>query len=149
MTGLPRKTVFIDRNSGGLAFRSIFFSANFKVVLHDDYFTDRQTADHVWVKEIGRLGWLMVTGDSATEKSAFFLEAFRHSKSHVFILCALNHGTPQERADCIKNAYPEMISLSLGHRPPRLWKSLAGGKILPVNFRETLAKMRKYDRAVN
>ncbi len=149
MIGLPRKTVFIDRNSGGRAFKDIILAANIRVVLHDEHFSDPKTPDEVWVKEIGRLGWLMVTGDVATEKNPFFLDAFKHSRSHVFILCGLNHASPEERANCVINAYPKMISLSLGHKGPRLWKATTGGKILAVNFRETLGKLRKYGRAAN
>ena len=149
MIGLPRKVVFIDRNSGGRAFRDIRIAVNIRVVLHDEHFTNSKTPDHVWVKEIGKLGWLMVTGDIATERNAFFLDAFKRSKAHVFILCGLNHGTPQERANCVTDAYPEMISLSLGNRGPRLWKAKPGERLLSVDFRATLGKMKKYGRTSN
>jgi hypothetical protein len=148
MIGLPRKLVFIDRNSGGRAFKSLIVDAGIRVVLHDEHFRDPTTPDEVWVKEVGRLGWLMVTGDVATERSFLFLTALKRSRAHVFILCGLNHASPQQRAECIIDAYSEMLSLSHQYRGPRLWKASAGKRLVEVNFRATLGKMRRYGRTL-
>lgn len=148
MIGLPRKLVFIDRNSGGRAFKSLIVEAGIRVILHDEHFRDPKTPDEEWVKEVGRLGWLMVTGDIATERSFLFLTALKRSRAHVFILCGLNHASPQQRAECIIEAYPQMLSLSQQHRGPRLWKAPAGKPFVAVDFRATLGKMRRYGRTL-
>lgn len=145
MIGLPRKTIFIDRNSGGRIFRGLLTEAGINVVLHDEHFT-RNTPDHVWLKKIGTLGWAMVTGDIAVEKSYLFLSALKHSHSHVFILCELNHALKEERARCIIEAYPEIITLCHAHSGPRLWKTNKSGKILPVNFKHSLGMLVRYER---
>jgi hypothetical protein len=143
MIGLPRKTVFIDRNSGGRSFRDAIVAANINVVLHDDLFRITTTADHVWLKKVGTLGYAMVTADIAVERSFLFLDTLKRSKSHVFILCGLNHASPDARAKCIIDAYPEMLSLCHANPGPRLWKQKPLGKILEVNFRHNYGLLKR------
>lgn len=145
MTGLPRKTVFIDRNSGGRTFRDALTAADINVVLHDDLFQSR-TPDHVWLKKVGALGYAMVTADIAVERSFLFLDYLKRSKAHVFILCGLNHASPDARAKCIIDAYPEMLSLRHANPGPRLWKQKPLGRILEVNFRHTLGLLKRYGK---
>ena len=52
MIGLQRKTIFIDRNSGGRTFRDLLTDAGLNVVLHDEQFPPA-TNDDVWVKKVG------------------------------------------------------------------------------------------------
>ena len=106
MIGLP-PTVFIDRNSGGRIFRGQIEDAGIKVVLHDEYFKDRRTPDHVWLKAIGELGWIMVTCDSATMRDLLFLHSLKRSKARVFILDALEGASADGKAKCVIEAYPK------------------------------------------
>jgi hypothetical protein len=145
MIGAQRKTVFIDRNSGGHSFRHIIQKANISVVLHDEKF-NKTTPDSVWVKKLGALDWMMVTGDQAIERNYLFLEDLRRTTAHVFILCGLNHATPEGRAKVIIDAYDEMLALCHTHCGPRLWKAKAGAKILPVDFRHSIGMLKRYKR---
>jgi hypothetical protein len=146
MIGLQRKAVFIDRNSGGRKFRGIVEKADIRVVLHDELFKIT-TADHVWLKRIGALGYMMVTGDIAIERSYIFLSDLRRSLAQVFILCDLNHATPEGRAQCIISAYPEMLRLVHSHSGPRLWKLRSSSDgILPIDFRHNRGILKKYGR---
>jgi hypothetical protein len=141
--GLPRKTIFIDRNSGGRVFRKFITDNDIHVVLHDEQFQNPKTEDHVWLKKIGSLGWAMVTGDIACERSFLFLDALKRSRAHVFILCGLNHSNPEEKARCVVDAYPDIVVLCHKHNGPCLWKAKAGCKIQPLDFRETLGLLKK------
>jgi hypothetical protein len=146
MIGLPRKTIFIDRNSGGRLFRDIVTAADIKVVLHDEHFPDQKTPDHVWLKEIGKLGWAMVSGD-ILDRNSIFLHNLNRTKAHVFILCGLNHGSPQERAECVINAYPSILQFCDQYAAPKLWKSKCrGASLQPVNFRHELGMLKRYGR---
>lgn len=143
MNGLLRKSIFIDRNSGGRAFRDLVAKAGCHVVLHDDQFPPR-TPDHVWLKKVGALGWAVVTGDVAVERSLLFLTALRRSEAHVFILCALNHSNAESRAESIINAYPAIAELCHSNAgKPCLWKAKTGCSFVPVNFKETLALLKR------
>jgi hypothetical protein len=143
---LPRKTIFIDRNSGGRAFRDLLTAADINVVLHDDLFRPT-TRDNVWLKKVGALGHAMVTGDIAVERSFLFLDDLKRTKAQVFILCGLNHASPETRAKCIIDAYSEMVSLCHANPGPRLWKQKPLGKILEVNFRHTLGMLKRYGKS--
>ena len=148
MIGLPRKTIFIDRNSGGRAFRDLLTAADINVVLHDEQFGPT-TEDHVWLKKVGALGYVMVTADIAVERSFLFLNYLRSSRAQVFILCGLNHASAEARAKCIIDAFPEMMSLCHANLGPRLWKQKPGGKILELNFRHTLGLLKRYGKSGN
>ncbi len=141
-----RPTLFIDRNSGGRKFRDLITKAGIPVVLHDEHFRDQKTPDKVWVKEIGELGWIMVTGDGATIRSLLFLQALARSKACVFFLNALNGATPEGKAECIVNAYAQMLKICSEREKPLFWRFNKGGEVVVVNFREKLgagAEIRK------
>ena len=148
MIGLPRKTLFIDRDSGGRTFRDIVKAADINVVLHDEQF-DPRTDDHVWLKKIGKLGFALATGDIAVERSYLFLTQLRRSNSHVFILCGLNHSSRDARSKCIIDAYPEIVRLCFGNQGPRLWKQKSGEAIVEVDFKHTLGLLKRYGKSGN
>lgn len=145
MSGLQRKTIFIDRNSGGRTFRDLLTNSGINVVLHDEQFHPT-TSDDVWLKKVGALGMVMVTGDIAVERSYLFLSALRRSRSQVFILCGLNHASREARADCIIDAYPEILRLCHSHPGPRLWKTNKSGEFKPVNFKHELGILKRISK---
>jgi hypothetical protein len=86
----------------------------------------------------------MVTADIAVERSFLFLDDLKRSKAQVFILCGLNHASPDARAQCVIDAYSEILRLCLANPGPRLWKQKPLGKIREVNFRHTLGLLKRY-----
>ena len=147
MIDLPhRPTLFIDRNSGGRTFRDLIAEAGIKVVLHDEHFTDNKTPDEVWLKAIGDLGWIMITGDIATSRSLLFLAILKRSSSRVFILEGLNHATREGKAKCVIESYDAIIRVSKKYPPPLLWRINAEGKPISINFREKLGLMRRAEK---
>jgi len=142
MNGLPHKTIFIDRNSGGRAFRELVTNSGINVVLHDEQF-DKRTEDHVWLKKVGALGWAMVTGDVAVERSFLFLDALKRSRALVFILCELNHSNPEARAKCIIREYPRILELCHSHDGPCLWKAKSNSALVQINFKHTLGLLKR------
>lgn len=94
MSRLPhRPTVFIDRNSGGKSFRGLISAKGISVRLHDEEFTDKKTDDAVWMAEIAKRGWIMITGDDVG-RNYLFLERLKRSDAQVFILPGLNWPAP-------------------------------------------------------
>lgn len=141
---LHRHTLFIDRNSGGRTFRDLITNAGIRVVLHDEHFKDKRTPDEVWVKEIGRLGWIMVTGDAATTNSLLFLAALKRSQACVFLLNALNGASPEGKAEIVVGAYEKMLKICREREKPLFWRFNKGGEVYVVNFRERLGLLRRH-----
>lgn len=137
-----RPTIFIDRNSGGRSFKAALQAANISVVLHDDLFS-RITSDEKWIEDVGRRGWIAVTGDNAITRDPLALHHLTRSKLHLFILKALNGGTPDAKAACIHSNYGKMVSLAQDCAPPRLWRIGRDGVARPFNFQSTLTKMQR------
>lgn len=57
----PEATLFVDRNAGrkvAIALRT----AGYKVEHHDDWFV-ADAADEVWLRDVGRKGWIVLTLD--------------------------------------------------------------------------------------
>jgi hypothetical protein len=115
------KTIFIDRNSGGKAFRNAITARGIHVVLHDDIF-DRNEKDHIWLPAVAARGYIMVTGDRRTTHNLLFLRNLAASTAYVFILLELNGATGPKRADCIIQAYPLIQDLVKKTRSPAIWR---------------------------
>jgi hypothetical protein len=114
-------SIFIDRNSGGKAFRDILVSAELKVVLHDDIF-DHKTHDDVWLKKVASLGHIIVTGDKDVTHRLLFLKQLSESRAYVFILYGLNGASPQGKANCVLSALAKIAELMESSPAPVLWK---------------------------
>lgn len=147
LTGTPTEEpspppIFIDRNSGGRAFRAIIESSGIRVVLHDDIFTPK-TEDPAWLAKVGESGWLIVTGDDATTRQPLFLFQLEASQAHVFVLLGLNGTSAEKKAACIVNAFPLMCRLAAEQPPPAVWRIGKDGKARAVDVTGTLIKMRK------
>jgi hypothetical protein len=142
MIGLPRKTIFIDRNSGGRAFKATIVKAGINVVLHDDQFPQR-TEDHIWLKKVGALGYAIVTGDVAVERSFLFLDTLKRSRAHVFVICELNHSDANGRAKRIIDAYASIIELCHMNKGPALWKAKTGHAFVAFDFRHQLGLLKR------
>ncbi len=135
-------TVFIDRNSGGRAFKAILEGAGLTVVLHDDQFPPK-TPDEAWIQEVGQRGWLAVTGDNAITCSPIALHHIRHSRLHLFILLGLNGATADGKAQCIISASSQMQRLAATHGPPAVWRIGRDGVARRVEFGQILARKRR------
>ncbi len=147
MTDLPhRPTLFIDRNSGGKKLQRLIAEAiDIRVVLHDEHYKDgsSKVPDHVWLSDIGKLGWVIVTGDFDTLKSPLFLAGLHRSRARVFLLSALNGATLEGKAECIVVAWEKMLKISRDREPPLMWQFNKGGEVYSVDFKHKLGMLRR------
>ncbi len=61
----PDPVFFIDRNLGADEFPNALRAAGFRVIVHDDHFKGRQDVyDPEIIRECGRNGWFLLTGDN-------------------------------------------------------------------------------------
>jgi PIN like domain len=147
MTDLPhRPTLFIDRNSGGRIFRELIEKEGIRVVLHDDCFK-QDTGDEVWLREISKRGWIMITCDADTLKSPLFLRNLKLSNGRVFLLNGLDGGTRQEKAKCVVDSYDTIIEVCRKREPPLFWRINREGKATVIDFKHKLGLLRRAGKA--
>lgn len=135
-------TLFIDRNSGGRTFRTLLESTELKVVLHDEVFSQR-TADEDWLMDVGKRGWIVITGDNRTTHAPLFLQRLAQSNAFVFVLLALNGASADAKAAIIKSATPRMRELTCANQPPALWRIGRDNVVRQFEFQTTLARMHR------
>lgn len=135
-------TLFIDRNSGGRTFRTLLESPDLNVVLHDEVFSQR-TADEDWLRDVGKRGWIVITGDNRTTHAPLFLQRLAQSEAFVFVLLALNGASADEKAAIIKSAVPRMRELTSANQPPALWRIGSDSVARRFDFQTTLAHMHR------
>lgn len=80
---------FIDRSLGVEPIRSTLVEAGLAVEIHDDHFK-RDEEDRVWLEEVGKRGWIVLTKDQRLRYRPLEIAALRSSKARVFVLVAGN-----------------------------------------------------------
>lgn len=139
---LEAPVLFVDRNSGGRAFRDLLTRQGLKVVLHDDQF-GQAVADEEWLARVGQRGWVVITGDNATTSSPLFLQRLARSRTFVFILKGLNGASAEGKAECILGAYAAIKRLIQTKKAPAIWRVGRDGVPREFNFRPVLVRMRR------
>jgi hypothetical protein len=76
--------LFVDRSAGSQTVPGSLRDAGFRVELHDDHFPV-ETADHVWINEVGRRGWYVVTLDKRIYYSPISKAAVERNRVGVFV----------------------------------------------------------------
>lgn len=81
----PEGTVFfIDRSLGIEPIRTTHIEAGLSVEIHDAHF-QRDEEDRVWLKEVGRRGWVVLTKDQRLRYRPLEIGALRASNARVFV----------------------------------------------------------------
>ncbi len=107
--------IFIDR-SLGKKIAVPLIEAGAIVHLHDDYFP-QNTEDHVWLSEVGKRGWLVITKDQWIRRRPIERDAFLNAGLKVF--CFMSANVPfSEVADALAKALPLIKKLSESTPPP-------------------------------
>jgi PIN domain-containing protein len=100
---------FIDRSLGKKIIAERLREAGVIVEIHDDHF--RQDAlDQVWLTEIGKRGWIVLTKDDRIRYRPAELDAYRSNKLRVFIFGS-GEIKAQEMADAVAKAMPKILRL--------------------------------------
>lgn len=108
--------LFIDRSLGKQIIASALRGAGYAVEVHDDRFPP-DAADHVWLSEVSRNGWVVLTKDKRIRYRAPELAAVSATKARVFTLTA---GSIQaaEMAQIFILAMPKIQAFVASKRPP-------------------------------
>lgn len=126
----PELTLFLDRGASVKLLVAELTSANVNFVRHDDLFP-QNTLDTVWLTEVGRRGWLVLTLDQNIRYNALEKQALLSSGVGSFVLIAKNF-SGQRIADCIVKALPAMATFAQHTSRPFIAKIYADSRVQPL-----------------
>ena len=106
----------MDRSLGKVAVAEALREAGAQVEVHDDHFP-RDTADAVWIPEVSRQGWIILTKDAAIRKRPLELAAVIASKARVFALTS-QHIPGSKMADVFAKRLKRMRNVARSHPRP-------------------------------
>ncbi|MBL0156101.1 MAG: hypothetical protein IPP47_03160 [Bryobacterales bacterium] len=111
-------TFFIDRSLGKEPLASGLRALNWTVVLHDDRFP-QDAPDELWLAEVGRCGWVVLSKDQHFRYRPVEMEMLLRSNCRVFVLTAGNVSSRQI-ADIIVRAAPKIERMAREQDAPFL-----------------------------
>jgi hypothetical protein len=128
----PEGTVFfIDRSLGVDPLRAALAGVGLIVEIHDDHFA-RDDEDSIWLREVGRRGWVVPTKDQRLRYRPSEVAALRVSRARVFILVAGNlRGS--EIAETFLEALPGICRLLGAEEGPFIARVRRDGDVRTVN----------------
>ena len=128
---------FIDRSLGRKVIANALRDAGEKVEIHDDHFP-QNTVDDVWLCEVGRCGWVVLTKDANIRYHANELAALRSASVRAFILTARGDLSGPEMAEIFIKALPGMKRLIARTSGPLIARNTRAGDVEVIE-----ASMRK------
>ena len=123
---LEEPVFFVDRSLGRHAVADALRLVGLLVEIHDDHFpTD--TKDEVWIAEVGRRGWIILTKDEAIRKRPQELAAVKAFDACVFALTYQDLSGPTMAAIFVKHL-KRMKNLARSHPHP-FWATVTKTKV--------------------
>jgi predicted nuclease of predicted toxin-antitoxin system len=120
-------TLFIDRDAWSRKLDEALRGAGIPFMAHRDVFDD-DTPDQIWLAEVGRRGWVVVTRDQNIRRRPNELAAVRAARIHLFALTSGNLSAA-ETATLVLRAWPAIRRAVAAHAPPALWSVTRGGEV--------------------
>ncbi|MCZ2390058.1 MAG: hypothetical protein LC113_03150 [Acidobacteria bacterium] len=121
--------IFIDRALGRRIAEPLR-QAGAIVHLHDDYFA-QGVEDAVWLTEVGRRGWVVLTKDQRIRYRTLEREALRNAGIKAFIFMSGN--VPfQVMAEAIAKALPRIEKFALSHKAPFIAGVYKNASVRPI-----------------
>lgn len=120
-------TLFIDRDAWSRKLDEALRAAGIPFVAHRDVFADA-TPDAVWLAEVGRRGWIVMTRDQNIRRRPNELAAVREARIHLFALTSGNLSAA-DTAALVVRAWPAIRRAVADHSPPALWSVTRRGEV--------------------
>ena len=122
--------VFIDRSLGKHIIASALRTAGYGVEVHDDHFSP-DAPDNVWLSDVSRRGWVVLTKDKKIRYRTSELAAVSATKARVFTLTA-GSIQAQEMANIFIHAMPKIQTFVAGNAPPYIVTITKSGSLSKV-----------------
>ena len=131
---MPRNshTFFIDSSLGKYTVANALKAVGEKVEIHDDHFT-QGTSDEVWLKEVGKRNWVVLTKDANIRYHPLEKLVLLQAKVRAFILTAKDLNG-QEMANTFVKALPKMKKLIKKTSPPFIAKVMRDGIVILMPY---------------
>jgi hypothetical protein len=117
LPSLPEPLVFfIDRGLGQIVVAAALKGAGQIVKTHDEIFPQDEH-DSVWLKEVGRRGWIVLTKDTRIRYRVNEVTALRRAKVRAFVLTR-GDLKGEEMGNIFVKALPAIRQLATSTAPP-------------------------------
>lgn len=118
LPSLPESLVFfVDRSLGRRAIPDALRDAGARIELHDDHFS-QDAQDQVWLTEVGKRDWVVLTKDKHIRYRAVETNALISAKVRAFVLTARGDLTGAEIGQIFVKALPAMRRICETGRGP-------------------------------
>lgn len=107
--------IFIDRSLGRKIAEPLR-KAGANVFLHDDYFA-QDVEDEVWLHEVGKKGWIVLTKDKMIRRRTIEREALLNAEVAAFFFMSGNISFP-DMSQIIATALPTIKKFAIEHKAP-------------------------------
>jgi len=99
--------------------------AGLRVEVHKEHFNS-DCEDHIWLAEVGRRGWIILTKDKQFTSRQIEVAALMKSNTATFVLTSANTTGPENAAAFVK-AIPQMLAFLDRFQRPFLAKITPAG----------------------
>ena len=124
---LEKAVFFIDRSLGKNTVAQPLRDAGLKIEVHDDNFA-QDALDQVWLTEVGRRRWYVLTRDERIRYRRLETDAVRSARVGMFVVVSKNLTGPQT-AQVIVDALGRIRRFIGSHRRPFIAKIYRDGRI--------------------
>ena len=119
---------FLDRSIGKHFVADALSKAGANIEIHDDHFLI-DANDDVWLSEVGKKGWMVITKDKRFKNHKLELEAIKTTKVGVFTLTA-GQLSGQDMAEIFVKALPVMLDFVAANPTPFMAKITQSAKVI-------------------
>lgn len=123
----PAPTLFIDRDLWSRRLDAALREAGVPFVAHRDLF-EGDTPDVVWIAEVGRRGWVVLTRDQEIRRRPNELAAVRAARIHLFALTSGNLSAADTAELCVA-AWPAVRRAVAAHAAPAIFSITRGARV--------------------
>jgi predicted nuclease of predicted toxin-antitoxin system len=118
---------FLDRNLGTKHVAHALRAAGATVEIHNDHFP-QDAKDVVWLPEVGKRGWVVLTKDDRIRYRPAEFAAVIDAQVALFALASGNLNG-EEMAQAFVTALPRMLRFLAKHHPPFIAKVTRSGEV--------------------
>jgi hypothetical protein len=122
---LASLTFFLDHQIGRYQVAEILRAAGAKVEVHLDHFAG-DARDIVWIPEVARRGWVLITKDKNIRRNPLEREAYRAAKLRGFVATGKDMRAT-ELGELLVRCLPGMVRRTAGRPGPFLFAISRGG----------------------
>ncbi len=128
MSDGPDPVFFLDRNFGRKTVAAALREVGFRIEVQDDHFA-QDTPDEVWLSEVGRRHWFVLTRDERIRYRRLEQEAVRRFRVGMFLLVHWKRSTGQTMAAALIKAKPAIMRFAAKQRRPFIAKVYSDGRV--------------------